>query len=550
MNTRLIVMRYFILFDCLLSVICLRGQNNSHAKPWVYWYWRQGAVSKQDITASLQAMQQAGIGGAWFRPVKDTSAVLPFRPVVKQLSPEWWALVNFAMKEAKRLHLQLAMNVSDGFALADASGITPELSAQKLVWTKDYVTGGTGKEQRLDQPPAVENYYKDIAVFAYPANCVQAFSDTVQVPTVTTSNGVKANFLCFDAERKESFKSDTACWIQYKYPHLFTCRSIRIRTDNNSYQAQQLIVQACNDGIHFKTILRLEPARYGCQDTDEDCTHSIPATTARYFRFVYDKEGSEPGREDAGVAKGKSSLKLTGIYLSDEPFISQYETKNGSERRIGPPATAQQITDRDAVLIKNIINLTDKMDNDGKLEWMVPGGNWVIVRIGYTSTGHIRVSGGEGKVLECDKFNATAVKLQFDNWYKKTFEKTGKNLVQQVFKIFYINTLEYGSQNWNNVFPIEFKKRRGYDLGPYLLTMAGVPVENAAVSEKVLLDISETIAGLINDNFYATFKKLTHEKKVSFNAEPVTPEMPGQGSLQNKNADIPVGEFWLNGPPQ
>ena len=77
----------------------------------------------------------------------------------------------------------------------------------------------------------------------------------------------------------------------------FTCRSIRIHTGTNSYQAQRLIIQTSDDGINFKTVTRLEPPRHGWQDTEEDYTHAIPATTARYFRFVYDKDGSEPVRK-------------------------------------------------------------------------------------------------------------------------------------------------------------------------------------------------------------------------------------------------------------
>ena len=34
------------------------------AKPWVFWYWMHGAVSKEGITADLEAMKEVGIGGA------------------------------------------------------------------------------------------------------------------------------------------------------------------------------------------------------------------------------------------------------------------------------------------------------------------------------------------------------------------------------------------------------------------------------------------------------------------------------------------------------
>ncbi|MBS1654538.1 MAG: discoidin domain-containing protein, partial [Bacteroidetes bacterium] len=287
------------------------------AKPWVFWYWMHGAVSKAGITADLEAMKEVGIGGAYLMTIKDTSSAIPFKPVVRQLTPEWWEMVNFAMEEAKRLGLQLAMHVSDGFALAGGPWITPELSMQKLVWTKTYVTGGNSDLITLEQPKSNEDYYKDIAVFAYPANSSYAFGDEVLIPHVLASNGSKPQFLCFNnSENEQSFKSDTACWIQYKYPKPFTCRSIRIHSGGNNYQAQRLIIQVSDDGENFTTVIRLQPPRHGWQDGDEDYTHAIPAVTAKYFRFVYDKEGSEPGAEDLDAAKWKPTLKLTGIYLS------------------------------------------------------------------------------------------------------------------------------------------------------------------------------------------------------------------------------------------
>src|SRR4030095_6235794 len=81
------------------------------ARPWVFWYWMNAAVSKEGITADLEAMKQVGIGGAYLMPIKDTSSAIPFHPVARQLSPEWWQLVKFAMQEAKRLDLKLAIHV-------------------------------------------------------------------------------------------------------------------------------------------------------------------------------------------------------------------------------------------------------------------------------------------------------------------------------------------------------------------------------------------------------------------------------------------------------
>jgi hypothetical protein len=553
----------FIFFSFLLLTLSVQAQqkkkNNSieqnflnppeSAKPWVFWYWMHGAVSKAGITADLEAMNQVGIGGAYLMPIQDTVSTIPFQPTVRQLTPEWWEMVRFSMQEAKRLNLKLAMHVSDGFALAGGPWITPELSMQKLTWSKTYIKNGNKDKIVLDQPEANENYYKDIAVFAYPANATSAFSETVLIPSVTSSNGTKPQFLSFpSAGNKQSFKSDTACWIQYKYPQPFTCGSVIIHVGGNNYQAQRLIVQSGNDGVNFTTIKRLEPPRSGWQDTDEDYTYSIPETTAKYFRFVFDKAGTEPGAEDLDAAKWKPSLKVMGIYLSDEPVINQFESKNGSVWRVAANTTEAEIPDSVAVPLKNIVNLMGKIDTAGNLDWTAPEGNWVIVRIGHTSTGHTNATGGAGAGLESDKFNAAAIKLQFDNWFAKAFSNTDTALAKEVLKVFHVDSWECGSQNWSSNFVAEFKERRGYDLIPYLLVMTGVPVTNAATSEKVLHDVRQTIAELVNDVFYATLKNLAHEKGCSFSAESVAPTMVSDGLLHYKNVDMPMGEFWLNSP--
>ena len=558
----------FILFLIIFSVQLVHAQEKNisaiekvflsppaSAKPWVFWYWLHGAISKEGITADLEAMKEVGIGGAYLMPIKDTSSAIPFQPTVRQLTPEWWQMVKFAMQEAKRLDLKLGMHVSDGFALAGGPWITPELSMQKLVWTKTYIKEGETKKIKLPQPKANENYYKDIAVFAYPADGKAAFSDEAVILSVTASNGSKPSFLSFANDGNESFRSDTACWIQYKYAQPFTCRSVRIHVGGNNYQAQRLIIQASNDGVNFKTITRLEPPRHGWQDTDEDVTHSIPVTTATYFRFVYNKEGSEPGSEDLDAAKWKPSFKVMGIYLSDEPVINQYESKNGSVWRVSRNTTKEQVPDNVAIPLSKIFNLTDKMDGEGNFQWTAPKGNlpagkagWVIVRIGHTSTGHTNATGGGGKGLECDKFNPVAIRLQFDNWFAQAFEKTDEGLAKEVLKIFHVDSWECGSQNWSAGFREEFKTRRGYDPIPYLLAMTGVPVQDAATSEKFLHDVRQTIAELVSDIFYTELKKLAHEKGCSFSAESVAPTMVSDGLLHYKNADIPMGEFWLNSP--
>ena len=88
------------------------------AKPWVYWYWMHGAVTKEAISADLEAMKEAGLGGAYIFAIKDTTSPPLFEPSVRTMSPEWWQMVKHAMSESERLGLKLGINSCDGFTAA------------------------------------------------------------------------------------------------------------------------------------------------------------------------------------------------------------------------------------------------------------------------------------------------------------------------------------------------------------------------------------------------------------------------------------------------
>ena len=517
------------------------------ASPWVFWYWYQASVSKEGITADLQAMKDAGIAGAYLMPIKGALNPPLMDSVVVQLSPQWWAMVDHAFHEAKRFGIKLGLHASDGFALAGGPWITPELSMQKLVWTQKNATGGKLFNEVLQQPETLENYYQDVAVLAFPSPSGAGVSTRTTIPKITSSKNDTVARLLIDPSHKRNFSSDETCWIRYEFDRPFTCRSIIIHSRNN-YQSNRLIVQSSDDGTNFTTVKRLEPPRHGWQDWDADYTHAIPATTAKYFRFVYDKEGSEPGAEDLDAAKWRQSLKLSGLELLSEARIDQYEGKNGEVWRISPYTSTHEVPDDACVRLNTIIDLTGKIDSKGKLIWKVPAGEWTILRIGHTSTGHRNETGGGGKGLECDKFNPAAVTLQFNKWFGAFYDHVDPPTIKQVLQFFHVDSWECGSQNWSKSFRSEFKKRRGYDVYTYLPVMAGIPVQSAAVSERILHDVRQTIAELVNDIFYATLSRMAHQRGLEMTVESVAPTMVSDGMLHYKTVDVPMGEFWLRSP--
>ena len=528
---------------------------SDEAKPWTFWYWMYGAVSKEGITADLEAMKHAGLGGTYLMPIKGIHEGAQYDGKAQQLTPEWWEMVRFSMEEADRLGLKLGMHICDGFALAGGPWITPKESMQKVVWSDTIVDGGKLNALRLPQPEAYENYYEDIALFALPVeDAADEMPAKITCVNLATANNVKsAQTVNMDAAGV--IRSSYPCYIQYEYKQAFTCRNIEIVLNGNNYQAHRLKVMASDDGVNYRFVKQLVPARQGWQNTDENSTHSIPATTARYFRFYWTPEGSEPGSEDMDAAKWKPNLKIKQLRLHQEARLNQWEGKAGLVWRVAESTREEEIGKEDCYSLSQVINLTEQYKNapashskEKTITAVLPKGKWKLLRMGHTATGHTNATGGGGKGLECDKFNPRTVRKQFDNWFAQAFVKTHPEVARRVLKYMHVDSWECGSQNWSDSFAKEFRTRRGYDLLPYLPLLAGIPMESAGRSEEILRDVRTTIAELVVDVFYQVLSDCAKEYDCQFSAECVAPTMVSDGLLHYQKVDLPMGEFWLNSP--
>ena len=156
------------------------------ARPWIFWFWLNGNITSNGITADLEAMQRAGIGGVLIMEV-DQGA--PKGPAAFGQAP-WRALFQHVCAEANRLGLEVNMNNDAGWCGSGGPWITPDLAMQKLVWTETNVAGPQHFEGLLTQPKAVANYYRDLAVFAFPTPASLARLGDVQAKAAFTPQHV------------------------------------------------------------------------------------------------------------------------------------------------------------------------------------------------------------------------------------------------------------------------------------------------------------------------------------------------------------------------
>ena len=143
------------------------------AKPQTWWHWMNGNITKEGITADLEAMKRVGINGAEIFNVLEgiPEGPAPF------MSPQWLELFRFAAAEADRLGMELCFHNCAGWSSSGGPWMKPEHGMQTIVTSEVEVPGGTEYHAVLPRPESKLDYYRDIAVLAFPTPKAKARID-------------------------------------------------------------------------------------------------------------------------------------------------------------------------------------------------------------------------------------------------------------------------------------------------------------------------------------------------------------------------------------
>ncbi|PZP45361.1 MAG: glycoside hydrolase family 2 [Pseudopedobacter saltans] len=253
--------------------------------------------------------------------------------------------------------------------------------------------------------------------------------------------------------------------------------------------------------------------------------------------------------------------KVSGIMDLEIPLLDLIKEAD--------PATTSPFARR-KIEIKKVFLVPDPMDSldqivdlsnqipSGYIKTAIPIGNYTLYALVQTKTFLEVINGApgaNGQVL--NHFNKTAVEKYLNHMSDSIQNKIGP--LKGRLRAMFIDSMELEGANWTKDMPIEFQKRRGYDLMPYLPLilnkiggMGNIYNYNYGTAytdqfkdtiERVRCDFDRTKVELLKERFVDTFQnwcgKLGLLSRVQSYGRGYHPL---EGSLK---MDIPEGETWI-----
>ncbi len=196
--------------------------------------------------------------------------------------------------------------------------------------------------------------------------------------------------------------------------------------------------------------------------------------------------------------------------------------------------------------LRQVVDLTGRMAPDGTLAWTPPAGVWTILRFCYTVGPGSHVStctqGWEG--LAIDPMDATAFQRYWDDVMEPLIVDA-KAIPGCTLRYLHTDSWEIEPYNWTTRLPEEFRKRRGYDMTPWLPVLARKTLQTVEASERFLHDFRKTVAELTAENYYGPFLANAHRHGLEVRAESGGPHgVPIDAQHCLGMIDVPMSEFW------
>lgn len=551
------------------------------ARPRVWWHWMNGNISKDGIAKDLAWMKAMGIGGLQnFDANLRTPQIVDRRLVY--MTPEWKDAFRFAVTEADRLGLELAIASSPGWSETGGPWVQPADGMKKLVWSETVVPGGKPVREKLAAVPAATGPYQNVlagelmpgaeldshklpkAAGAIAVLALPMAEPQLPLPSVTLPDGTALDLGALtDADLTSAatvpLADDLTAFINITYPQAVTVRSLRLFIPGLKMPFRDVTFRA---GIE----VRVGQDWRHVQDiplSGVSTTRAIPAITGQEFRIRLADNGESGGQDLMNAAPGavpidffksgpRKSVKLADLQLFGDARVDRAEVKAGFDTVLDYHAIAS--TDGQAAQFStaDVIDLSDKVKPDGTLDWTPPKGrSWRILRFGWSLTGKTNhPATPEATGLEVDKFDADAVRRYMETYIGMYRETVGADLIgKRGVRAILTDSIEVDKANWTGAMETEFATRRGYALRPWLPALAGIVIGSQGQTEKFLFDFRQTLADLLADRHYGTIANIAHENNMIVYGEALEDKRPllGNDLAMRRFADVPMAAMWTFG---
>jgi hypothetical protein len=484
-------------------------------KPWVYWYWISDNISKEGITRDLEAMARVGIGEALIGNIGLDDIPSGRVPV---LSEEWWGLVEHAIREGKRVGVNIGMFNCPGWSQSGGPWVKSTEAMRYLVSTETRIEGGKPVTVKLDRPA---EKFQDVRVLAFPVPPEDAATLTLLRPRITTVPPLTDAPQMIDGDNKSACmftgageSKSVAVDLVTDVP--LTARALSLVPGEKPWAADCALQVADHDT--FRTVkeflfdrsnmnVSVGPMPLG------GVTVSLPAVTSQHFRLLFSNFTERSGRKAADAS-------LAEIVLSAAPRLERYVEKQLGKMHQTPfplwkeyqwPVQPEANDTMLYVRPEGVMDISGRVDADGVLRWDAPQGEWLVMRIGASPTGtENSPSAPHGRGPEVDKMNRDHLRKHFDAFIGELLRRMPAK-DRSAFTHVVLDSYEQGSENWTEGLAGDFRNRYGYDPVPWLPVLAGRVVGSAERSDRFLWDLRRLIADRVAYDYVGGLRDLSAE---------------------------------------
>ena len=512
-------------------------------RPQTWFHYIGGNVSKEGITADLEAIARAGISGIQLFHGQFGGPWPGVKPQIACLSPLWDDAVRHTAQECRRLGLRFTMQNCPGWAMSGGPWIEPSNAMRHLVWSRTDLDGGSSVNITLPVPqPSNEPWrdFKAIAVIAFPTPIDD--TDTPLRPNQVNSNLQNLAWMdCLAGTLKKSFTLPPAPesnpnWIEVTFPDEIAVRTLEFSSINGfshsfCYEPGVTVtMQAISPDGTAKELLHTPLPQSNWQD-DRPLTlacDEIKGIKTYRISFV-----------------NQHPMTLSSLRLFSSARKNNWESEAGwtlrSLMRQGNNPRQSLAAFVDPL---KIIDITAEMDNQGNLKWNAPKGKWTILRIGHVNTGMKNgPAPAEGTGWECNKLSETGPDAQYAGYIGRLTSNGGA--INQMLNGVLMDSWECKTQTWTANMEEEFNRVSGYDLRKWLPAIFGYVVGDHETTTRFLRDWRATINDLFTNKFYGRMAKLAKDNGQNISYETAAGDVfPGDILEYYKYADVPMCEFW------